>query len=490
MATTSTSPQSGAFWTPLLLSALVLLTVRIGVLLLTPLTLQGDEAQYWTWSRDIDFGYYSKPPLIAWAIGFSTWLFGNAEWAVRLPSCLFQVATGLILAMLGRRLFDARTGLWAGIVWMTLPAVAFSSLLMSTDALLLSFWALALLQWDRLLKGGGWADALVLAVAFGLGLNAKYAMSYFLLCAALHLLISRDARMGALANALKPIVGFVLGGAMILPNAWWNAAHGWATVGHTADNANYQGIVLHFDKFGEFLGSQFGVFGPILFTAFLLSLPWTRRRIAGLTAERKFLIAFSVPILLLVCGLSLMSRANANWAATAFPAATLLTVHVLMSRTVWIKASVALHVIVAVLLYGAVLAPDAAVRLLGRDPFKAIPDWTDVAREVEAAAQANGTSVLLLDDRMITASLAYALRDRPLTLRAWNHDAKIDHHYEMAWLYRPQDDGDRVMLVTPHGVDAIVDAFDQATVLPPITLHGRAGRDRTLELRLLEGAKQ
>ncbi|MEZ5827115.1 MAG: hypothetical protein R3D01_01435 [Hyphomicrobiales bacterium] len=24
-----------------------------------------DEAQYWTWSRDLDFGYFSKPPLIA-----------------------------------------------------------------------------------------------------------------------------------------------------------------------------------------------------------------------------------------------------------------------------------------------------------------------------------------------------------------------------------------------------------------------------------------
>ena len=490
MVSTTTSPQSGTFWKPLILAALVLLTIRVAVLLLTPLTLQGDEAQYWTWSRDIDFGYYSKPPLIAWAIGFSTWLFGDAEWAVRLPSCLFQIATGIVLALLGRRLFDDRTGLWAGIVWMTLPAVAFSSLLMSTDALLLTFWALALLQWDRLLKGGGWSDALILAVAFGLGLNAKYAMSYFLLCAALHLVISRDARHGALSNGLKPVVGFVLGGAMILPNVWWNAAHGWATVGHTADNANYQGIVLHFDKFGEFLGSQFGVFGPILFAAFLLSLPWTRGRIAGLTAERKFLIAFSVPILLLVCGLSLMSRANANWAATAFPAATLLTVHALMARTVWIKASVLLHVAVALLLYGAVLAPDATVRLLGRDPLKAIPDWTEVAREVEAAAQANDTSILLLDDRMITASLSYALRDRPLTLRAWNHDAKIDHHYEMAWLYRPQNDGDRVLLVTPHGVDAIVNAFDRVTVLPAITLHGRAGRDRTLELRLLEGAKE
>jgi len=27
-----------------------------------------DEAQYWFWSQNLDFGYYSKPPMIAWFI--------------------------------------------------------------------------------------------------------------------------------------------------------------------------------------------------------------------------------------------------------------------------------------------------------------------------------------------------------------------------------------------------------------------------------------
>ena len=31
-----------------------------------------DEAQYWLWSQHLDFGYYSKPPMIAWVIRAAT----------------------------------------------------------------------------------------------------------------------------------------------------------------------------------------------------------------------------------------------------------------------------------------------------------------------------------------------------------------------------------------------------------------------------------
>ena len=46
----------------------VLLVARVIGLFLSPLNLHGDEAQYWAWSKDLDFGYFSKPPMIAWAI--------------------------------------------------------------------------------------------------------------------------------------------------------------------------------------------------------------------------------------------------------------------------------------------------------------------------------------------------------------------------------------------------------------------------------------
>src|ERR1700691_2666923 len=55
-----------------------------------------DEAEYWAWSRHLDWSYYSRGPLIAWLIRLSTTLMGGLSvkltgslmLAVRLPAVL------------------------------------------------------------------------------------------------------------------------------------------------------------------------------------------------------------------------------------------------------------------------------------------------------------------------------------------------------------------------------------------------------------------
>jgi len=69
-----------------LCGVLCITALRVGFLFLSPLGLHGDEAQYWSWSKDLDWGYFTKPPLIAWVIWTTTSIFGDAEWAVRLSS--------------------------------------------------------------------------------------------------------------------------------------------------------------------------------------------------------------------------------------------------------------------------------------------------------------------------------------------------------------------------------------------------------------------
>ena len=44
----------------------------------TNFDLFGDEAQYLIWSEKLDFGYYSKPPLLAGVIRIVTILFGSS----------------------------------------------------------------------------------------------------------------------------------------------------------------------------------------------------------------------------------------------------------------------------------------------------------------------------------------------------------------------------------------------------------------------------
>src|SRR5438874_2639565 len=59
-----------------------------------PLDLGPDEAYYWDWSRNLDWSYHSKGPLIAWVIRLSCEIFGPSSQhlvgsdmiAVRLPA--------------------------------------------------------------------------------------------------------------------------------------------------------------------------------------------------------------------------------------------------------------------------------------------------------------------------------------------------------------------------------------------------------------------
>src|ERR1700681_3909440 len=61
-----------------------------------PLDLAPDEAHYWDWSRQLDWSYYSKGPLVAWLIRAGTelagpWserLTGSPVLAVRLPAVI------------------------------------------------------------------------------------------------------------------------------------------------------------------------------------------------------------------------------------------------------------------------------------------------------------------------------------------------------------------------------------------------------------------
>ncbi|HEY4124520.1 MAG TPA: glycosyltransferase family 39 protein, partial [Rhizomicrobium sp.] len=219
-------------------SAIAAITlIRVVVLILSPLNLYPDEAQYWWWAQTPAFGYFSKPPMIAWAIWLTTHLFGNAEWAIRIFSPLLHGVTALLLFGIARRLFNARIALWSALAYLTTPGVSYSSGLASTDVPLLLFWAIALYGFIRAMDDKSWRWALLIGVALGLGLEAKYAMFYFVLCAGVAAIVLPDARRVVLS--LRGIVAVLIGLLLLLPNVLWNAARHFPTVAHTESNADW-----------------------------------------------------------------------------------------------------------------------------------------------------------------------------------------------------------------------------------------------------------
>ncbi|MDC2978840.1 hypothetical protein OAZ15_04495, partial [Pelagibacteraceae bacterium] len=82
-------------------SLIVLLLLKIGALNFTTFNLFGDEAQYWLWSKDIDLGYFSKPPFLTWIIRVYTEILGSSFVALKLlPSFVYLLIAWSIYHLL------------------------------------------------------------------------------------------------------------------------------------------------------------------------------------------------------------------------------------------------------------------------------------------------------------------------------------------------------------------------------------------------------
>lgn len=436
----------------------VLLVLRVAALYFNRTDLFFDEAQYWFWSLDPAFGYYSKPPLIAWIIGLFTSVCGTSEFCVRLPSPFLHTATALGVFFVGRQLYDTRTGVLSALVFATLPAVSLSSELISTDVPLLVFWAIALFALAKMFETTDWWPGLLLGVAFGAGLNAKYAMAWFIVCLVVYLAMTPQRRYLALDKRLY--AALAIGVAMIVPNILWNLQNKFATFSHTADNAKWGGPLVHPNKALEFFGSQFGVFGPILFGA-LLAICWRAMR-QKLPESNRLLLAFSVPVIVAIIIQAFLSRAHANWAAVAYVAATVLVTATMIRDLawVWFKTSLGVHIAVLVLITVGMALAGLVPLPAGVAPFGRTLGWEEAANAVRAEldqARAKGEpyKAVLSDDRPMTAELLYYMRGETTPVFAWKEQARPRDHFELVRPFDRRVSGP-ILLATLFGDDTKV----------------------------------
>ena len=445
---------TGLFWT----IAAAIAVARITTLIFSQANLGPDEAQYWFWSRDPDFGYFSKPPLIAWAIGATTFVFGNSEWAVRLSAPLFHIGAAGFLFTTARRLYGERIAFWTGLAWLTLPGVTLSSFVITTDAPLLFFWAAGLfLLFDILQRhdrtGPNLQNFILLGMAIGFGFLAKYAALYFLMGLGGAMVLAPKVRAVFLWRGVVVVVGvFALVAA---PNVWWNFAHDFQTVGHTVENANWGASLFKPLALLDFWAGQFAVFG-LLIVAAAIGIYLNRQTIGTKISENeRILILFSAAPILIVSMQAFISRAHANWAAAAYPAATILVTQFLFAHrnqllaksTIWVHGGLSLLFLVGMLNFGLI----DRVGLSGA--VREIRGWARQSAEI--VEKAPGFDAIMIDDRNLMGEMLYYERDSDVEIVAWDPNARISNHYEAFKAFDPARQS-RLLFVTTRNDDAHV----------------------------------
>ncbi len=320
--------------TPITLFILIIITtLRIYSLYVSPIELSVDEAQYWHWSRNIDFGYFTKPPFIAWMISISTFIFGNDEWAVRLFSPITHLLISLVLWGAAKFAFGLNSGKVAALIWIFTPGASLGGFIISTDTPLLLFWSLSLFLLLISLRHNSSLSSLFVGMFLGFAFLSKYAALYFLIFFIIWWLVyDRSTFLSVKKIFIILFTSFLIAS----PNLYWNYLNDFSTVNHTISNANLSVISLNYNNVLDFLSSQFLVFGPLLFLLYLFVIIDSFFKDRDIT----LLAMISFPIIFLITVQSFLKIANANWAITAYVGATLIiSYYVTKTRSAVFKIS-------------------------------------------------------------------------------------------------------------------------------------------------------
>ena len=461
--------------------------VRLAWLALQPADLYPDEAQYWFWAKHLAWGYYSKPPLVAWLIALTTWLFGDSEFAVRLAAPLLHALTAIIVYTIGARLYGARTGFWSAIAYATLPGVSVSGFIISTDAALLPCWAAALYAFIRARDEDGWRWWIAAGVAIGIGLLAKYAMAYWILSAFGFVLLLRSERRHL--PRLLAAIGLAL--AIYSPNWWWNWSHGFVSYRHTLDNAEISLSLFHPSAFLQFLGSQFGVFGPLMFAA-LIALAAQPRTLAE--PHARLLAVFALPTLTMMLVVSLLSRAQPNWAAPAYVSATVLVTGWALQRG-WRRAmafSIAINTAAAVAIFAGYPTLTAlGIQLPAKyDPLQRLRGWHELGQVVGEELARHPGFTLFADDRELVAALIYYVHPHPFNAVKWDLLGRVKDQWDLTNDMRKHLGGNFLLVSRYPNLPAEMrPSFAALDPLPPIQIRVGAGMTRTYGVYLAYGFK-
>ena len=481
-----------------------LLVIRSAFILLSPVDLIADESYYWDWSRRLDYGYYSKPPMIAWINWLSCSIFGVNEFAVRFPAALLGTLGLVWVYQLGVKLFSFRVGMLAIILLALTPGQTAMSFLMTIDAPFLFFWAAVLYSFWMMTKDQKpnlfWCA--MTALWLGLGLLSKQTMLGFLPLGGLFLLVTPSRRH----LCLSPRVwGTAIAGLLFLiPVIYWNAQHDWIMFQHTA--GHFQETSVSFStrmaRFSEFLLGQVGVVSPVLWFTVMATLVAAVRKFSKLNDAERYLLCFSGVPLAGIIILSATRRLEPNWPAACYPAGVIFSTAVLLGRSTLVdlfknrtqllsrtwKTGLAFSLVTYAAITVVPVSPLAGSPL---DITCRLRGWRQLAARFEQIQQDNPVSngikkplIISTAGRDLTSAFAFYLKDQPLIPLWTQDDAGIHCQYDM-WDYPDLTQHSEIIVVTevnPLLPESLKKSYSRWDSLGIISVELGGGRSRKYEV--------
>ncbi|MHA7129691.1 ArnT family glycosyltransferase [Algoriphagus namhaensis] len=276
-----------------------------------------EEAQYWLWSENLAWHYYSKPPMVAYLNWLSTSIFGTTELAIRLIPISFGLGIALLVYQFGTYLYSPKVGFWSAMILQAMPFWWLVSTFHTTDTSITFFWTLCFFLLYRGIKEDKkrWYALAGLAGAFGLMSKTVMLLAFpflFLFLFQRRSLVKKWPQVLLFSAILS--LGF-------LPMLIWNMDNDWLTFRHLAqlagggEGGESPSFLERLLQSGAYLGGQLAMVSVFLLPIFFASI-WNVYKYRS--QENFYLLLPAALTFLGFLGLSLGTEVIVNWPVFAY----------------------------------------------------------------------------------------------------------------------------------------------------------------------------
>ncbi|MDA1082302.1 MAG: glycosyltransferase family 39 protein [Gemmatimonadetes bacterium] len=396
-----------------------------------------DETYYWEWSRELAFGYFDHPPVIALLVRAGTAVFGVSAFGVRVVPILAGAGTALAVVMMARSVGGDASARLAAILFTVMPLVAVGSVLATPDMPMLCAAAWALYA---VLRGLGvparadledgpadgsvalrwWALA---GVATGIAMGSKY--TSVLVPASVFAAFVMHGKLQNRFGQPGPYAAVVVASLIIAPVLVWNATHDWVSFrfqlahGLGAARGGALGVL---NRELELVGGQVGLVSPILFFFVVRAV---RDGMRYSEEGIRLVLAMTAILPLAFFAYSASRRSvEANWPAMAWIGAVVLLAsdlpHSVRMRA-WLRRGIVLAAVLSAIVYVHVVVPilplpaprDQVAKAFGWELVAATVQRKRVAIRPGRGAPATEVAFIAAERYQDAAELAFHLPDHP-----------------------------------------------------------------------------
>lgn len=409
----------------------ILSLIRLLYLTLGPTDLFLEEAQYWLWSTELDWSYYSKPPLVAYLNFLSTSIFGHTELAIKLNAVIMGLIFTLFVYAIAQQLFnDRQKAFLTSTLVYAMPFFHTTFNFFLTDAPLLAAWAGATFFYLKANETNQTKHWILLGVACGIGLLSKYTMVLFAPVVLVHLLWFHRP----ILLQKGPYLTLLVAAFFLLPVLIWNIQMDFISFRHVA-SIGKSGLTMakRMMFVGEYVGGQVAIVSPFLFPFLVMALNQAFR---SKKSQWTFLALGPLMVFLFFLGYAFTKRVEVNWTVFAYlPVPVLLVWQWDRLKRKWIGWSLATITFLLLLLFSYLtpyLHPLGLHKIWPpkKDPVHRVVGWDKLGHRVQEIIdeQVSQPYFLFSDSYEVACQAAFYSRDhqRPYNINLGRRQNQLD----------------------------------------------------------------